>query len=119
MRKGARRVLSTIIKEACDAVGTSKLHSTNHVVDSLTLLFNFVFRHEVWPDRWAQGIIFPLFKNDGSRLNPGNYRPIALLSQISKLFGSIVENRISDWSQTTHALADEQGGFADLEALLR
>ena len=73
----------------------------------------------MWPDRWAQGIIFPLFKNDGSRLNPGNYRPIALLSQISKLFGSIVENRISDWSQTTHALADEQGGFADLEALLR
>ena len=108
---GVDDILSTIIKEACDAVGTSKLHSINHVVDSLTLLFNFVFRHEVWPDRWAQGIIFPLFKNDGSRLNPGNYRPIALLSQISKLFGSIVENRISDWSQTTHALADEQGGF--------
>ena len=108
---GVDGILSTIIKEACGAIGTSKLHSTNHVIDSLTLLFNFVFRHEVWPDRWGQGIIFPLFKNDGSRLNPGNYRPVALLSQVSKLFGSIVENRISDWSHTTHALADEQGGF--------
>ena len=74
------------------------------------LLFNFVFKHEVWPKRWGQGIIFPIFK-EGSRLDPGNYRPIALLSLIGKLFGSIVECRLSDWSEQTMALADEQGGF--------
>jgi predicted secreted protein len=107
---GVDGILSTIIKEAADAVGTSKLKEHNPVVDSLVLLFNFVFKHEVWPKRWGQGIIFPLFK-EGSRLDPGNYRPIALLSQLGKLFGSIVENRLSDWSEQTMALADEQGGF--------
>ena len=44
------------------AVGTSKLNDYNPVVDSLTLVFNFVFKHEVWPKRWGQGIIFPIFK---------------------------------------------------------
>jgi hypothetical protein len=107
---GVDGILSTIIKEAAAAVGTSKLKDHNPVVDSLVLLFNFVFKHEVWPKRWGQGIIFPIFK-DGSRLDPGNYRPIALLSQIGKLFGSIVENRLSNWSEQTMALADEQGGF--------
>ena len=74
------------------------------------LVFNFVFQKEVWPDRWSRGIVFPLYKQD-SRLDPGNYRPITLLSVIGKLFGSIMENRLSTWSERTHAFADEQGGF--------
>jgi hypothetical protein len=107
---GIDGILSTIIKEAAGAVGSSKLNPNNHFVDSLVLLYNFVFTHEVWPKRWGQGIIFPLFK-EGSRLDPGNYRPIALLSQLGKLFGSVIECRLSDWAERTMALADEQGGF--------
>jgi hypothetical protein len=107
---GVDGVTTTILKMAADAVGTSKLKEGNSVVEALVLLFNFVYDNEVWPDRWATGIIFPLYKQ-GSRLDPGNYRPIALLSVIGKLFGSVVESRISTWSEKHHALADEQGGF--------
>ena len=107
---GVDGILNSIIKAAADAVGNSELAEHNPMVDSISLLFNFIFKHEVWPKRWGQGIIFPIYK-DGSRLDPGNYRPIALLSTLSKLFGSIIENRLSDWSERTMALADEQGGF--------
>jgi len=107
---GVDDILTSILKPAADAVGNSKLRN-NPVVDALELLFNFVFENEVWPERWGQGIIFPLYKDSGSRLDPGNYRPIALLSQIGKIFGSVVENRLSDWSEKTLAIADEQGGF--------
>ena len=95
------------------------------MVDSLKLLFNFILTNEVWPSRWAEGIIFPLYKNTGSRLDPSNYRPITLLSTVGKLFGSIIENRLSTWSENESALADEQGGFrrgrgtSDLIFLLR
>ena len=34
-----------------------------------------------------------------------------MLSVIGKLFGSIIESRVSDWSEKTGALSDEQGGF--------
>ena len=95
---GVDGILSSIIKLAADAVDNSLLLEYDPLVDSLSLLFNFIFEHEVWPKRWGQGIIIPIFK-EGSRLNPGNYRPIALLSVISKLFGSIVEKRLSDWSE--------------------
>ena len=80
------------------------------MVEALTLIFNYVFSREQWPERWGSGIIFPLYKQ-GSKLEPGNYRPITLLSVIGKLFGSIVDKRLADWSEKTGAIVDEQGGF--------
>ena len=59
---GVDGVLTSILKMAARAVGTSKLGGGNHVVDALVRLFNYVFDNEVWPDRWAMGIIFPLYK---------------------------------------------------------
>ena len=107
---GVDGVLSSIIRHATDAVGTNKLKPVNSLVDALVLMFNYVFDNEEWPERWGEGIIFPLYKHDG-RLEPGNYRPITLLSVVGKLFGLIVEKRLSDWSEMTGAISDEQGGF--------
>ena len=87
---GIDGILTSILKTAADAVGTNKLKHGNTVVEALTLLFNYVFSSGEWPERWGSGIIFPLYK-EGSRLKPGNYRPITLLSCVGKLFGSIVE----------------------------
>ena len=107
---GIDGILASILKPAAGAVGTNKKAHVNEVVEALSLLFNFVFKHEVWPERWGRGIIFPLYKED-SRLDPGNYRPITLLSTVGKLFGSIVENRLSTWSEKHNVLSDHQGGF--------
>ena len=107
---GVDGVLISILRHAADAVGTNKLKEGNTVVEALTLMFNFVFENEVWPERWGSGVIFPLYKED-SRLEPGNYRPITLLSVVGKLFGLVIEKRISDWSEKTGAISDEQGGF--------
>ena len=79
-------------------------------VDAMVLMFNYVFDTEEWPERWGSGIIFPLYKQD-SRLEPGNFRPITLLSIVGKLFGLIVEKRLSDWSESNGIISDEQGGF--------
>jgi len=107
---GMDGVLTSVIKSAADAVGTSKLKSGNTVVEAITLMFNYVFDREVRPERWGSGVVFPLYKQD-SRMQPGNYRPITLLSAMGKLFGSVVENRLSTWSEKTGVIADEQGGF--------
>ena len=107
---GIDGILTSILKPAAKAVGTDRMEASNGVIEALSLLFNFVFEKEVWPERWGQGIIFPLYKED-SRLDPGNYRPITLLSVVGKLFGSILENRLSTWSEGSNALSDHQGGF--------
>ena len=107
---GEDGILADIIKTAADAVNNSKLRAGNTVVDAITLLFNFMFTNEVWPERWSTGVISPLFK-DGSRLDPSNYRPITLLSIMGKLFGSVVNARLAAFSEATDSICDEQGGF--------
>ena len=107
---GVDGILPSILRHAADAVGTNKMKQGNSVVAALSLLFNYVFHNEVWPERWGSGIIFPLYKQD-SRLEPENYRPITLLSVIGKLFGLVIDKRISDWSERNGVISDEQGGF--------
>jgi hypothetical protein len=75
---GEDGILTDILKSAADAVGKSKLKMGNTVITAITMLFNFVFEREVWPDRWGTGVIFPLHKGD-SRLDPANYDAITLL----------------------------------------
>lgn len=107
---GEDGILTDILKTASDGVNNSKLRGNNTVIDALVLLFNYIFDNEVWPDRWGSGIISPLHKHD-SRLDPGNYRPITLMSILGKLFGRIVNERLSKFSEATGSLSDEQGGF--------
>ena len=94
-----------VLRTAADAVNNNKLRGDNAVVNALTLLFNFVLDREVWPQRWSTGVIFPLYKQD-SRLDPGNYRPITILSVVGKLFGTIINKRLSAWAEKTGMLVD-------------
>jgi hypothetical protein len=107
---GEDGILTDILKTASDAVNNSKLRGNNTVVDAIVLLFNYVFDNEIWPARWGTGVICPLHKHD-SRLDPSNYRPITLMSVLGKLFGSIINERLSHFSEDTDSVSDEQGGF--------
>ena len=57
-------------------------------------LFNAILETGNIPTDWLTGIIIPIYKNKGSNLDPGNYRPITLLSCLGKLFTSILNNRL-------------------------
>jgi hypothetical protein len=107
---GEDGILPDIVKTAADAMNNSKLREGNTVVAAITELFNFMFTNEVWPSRWSTGVITPLFKED-SRLDPSNYRPITLLSIMGKLFGSVINARLTRFSEATDSICDEQGGF--------
>ena len=109
---GEDGILTDILKSAGDAVNNSRLQGrgTNTVVDAIVLLFNYMFDNEIWPARWGSGVVCPLHKHD-SRLDPSNYRPITLTSVLGKLFGFIVSKRLSDFTEATDSVSDEQGGF--------
>jgi hypothetical protein len=111
---GEDGLLTNMLKTAAHAVNTNKLRPAalggNSVVDSIVLLFNYIFESEVWPARWSTGVIVPLHKGD-SRLDPANYRPITLMAVMGKLFGSIINARLQDFSERTGSISDYQGGF--------
>ena len=57
-----------------------------------------------------EGIIVPLFKKDNP-LDVNNYRGITLVSCFSKLFTSIINKRITKWSEQNNISSDAQFGF--------
>jgi hypothetical protein len=107
---GEDGILTDVLKTAADGVGINRMREGNTVVTAICLLFNFVLDREVWPERWGTGVIFPLHKGD-SPLDPANFRPITLLSVVGKMFGTIVNSRVMQYSEAVGAISDEQGGF--------
>ena len=76
--------------------------------EQLVKLFNFLKEKEQTPEDWGRSIIVNLFK-DGDCTDPGNYRGIALISCLGKIYLSMWARRITDFLETR--LTDNQGGF--------
>ena len=76
----------------------------------LLKLFNAILMSsEVIPD-WAMGMIVPIHK-DGPKLDTANYRGITLMSCLSKLFLSILNNRLVIFAVENKLLSPAQLGF--------
>ena len=104
------------------AVGIDNL--PNEVLKSDTLipvlktLFNACLEHGVVPTMWYRTIITPILKKDKDYRDPMNYRGISLMSTISKLFSSILNERIVNFLDTNSILCEEQNGFRKMRACI-
>ena len=47
----------------------------------------------------------------GNEKDPNNYRGVSLLSEMSKIFTSIINARLKIWCETNGVLGEEQAGF--------
>ena len=59
-------------------------------------LFNKCLKESCFPDCWKLSSVAPVFKNVVERSKVKNYRPVSLLSVVSKVFEKLVNNRIVD-----------------------
>ena len=67
-----------------------------YILEPFKNIFNLSIQTNTFPDYMKIAIIKPLYKtNDKQQIY--NYRPIALLSQISKKFEKIIFNRLSKY----------------------
>lgn len=60
---------------------------------TLVKLINDILTTGIFPDLAKEAVICPIFKG-GDKSNPNNYRPISLLSVLSKLVEYIIKNRL-------------------------
>lgn len=74
-------------------------------------MFNLVFDTGVVPELWSLGIIVPIYKNKGSVADPCNYRGITLNSCLGKTFSSILNERLTSFSDEIDLLSESQTGF--------
>ena len=74
------------------------------------VLINKSFNEGVFPQQLKTARVVPIFKK-GSKTEVGNYRPISLLSSISKIFEKLMYNRITEFLNFNGILHEMQYGF--------
>ena len=82
----------------------------NEISVILANLFNLSFSTAVFPDILKYSSVLPLFKK-GSKLDCGNYRPISLLSNISKLLEKLMYSRFYNFLNVYNCISELQFGF--------
>ncbi|GFX56305.1 probable RNA-directed DNA polymerase from transposon X-element [Trichonephila clavipes] len=60
----------------------------------LTILINKILTLNYFPKSWKEAIIFPILKPGKNKNLPASYRPISLLSTLSKITESIILTRL-------------------------
>jgi hypothetical protein len=78
------------------------------LVKPLTMLFNLSLESGIFPTAWKSSYIVPIFKK-GARDQIENYRGIAILSSIPKLFEKIIFDRI--YFSVKEKISTRQHGF--------
>ena len=83
---------------------------SNTISNPLTSIINKSFSQGVFPDLLKMANVIPIFKK-GSKLDVSNYRPISLLSNISKIFENLMQSRLHSFLEKFQCLYKLQFGF--------
>ena len=65
----------------------------------------------VFPEAWKVASVVPIFKSKGDRTIPSNFRPISLLSHLSKITEKVVCSQLSTYLALNNILCDEQYAY--------
>ena len=76
-------------------------------------LFNLILDSGIVPQSWLSGFIIPLYKNKGDRCEVDNYRGITILSCFGKLFTSVINQRLTKYTDEFDIIGSEQAGFRE------
>lgn len=80
------------------------------IVEPLTAVINQCIEEGVFPADLKKAKLVPVFKG-GKQTKVANYRPISLLSSVSKVFEKVIYERIIGFVDKNSILAEQQYGF--------
>ena len=86
-------------------------HGGDRLRSILLRMFNACWSSGTVPEDWLTVNVRLLYKNKGSKNDFGNYRGLALQSNICKLFTRIMNNRLMEWLKDEQIISDTQAGF--------
>ena len=82
------------------------------IVKPLTYIFNLSISSGIVPQKMKLAKVVPIFKK-GDALIVSNYRPISLLTSISKILEKIIHSRTVKFLQEKNVFSDSQFGFRE------
>ena len=77
----------------------------------LANIFNKCLHFGYFPSNWKLSKVIPILKPNKDASSPKSYRPISLLSSLSKLFEKVIYSRLLHFSNENNIILNEQFGF--------
>ncbi|GFX60024.1 probable RNA-directed DNA polymerase from transposon BS [Trichonephila clavipes] len=77
----------------------------------IALLFNMLLENYYFPKSWRMVVVISILKPNSDDSNPQNYRPISLLSSLSKSYEFVILNRLNQHCLARNIIIPEQHGF--------
>lgn len=85
-------------------------NSRSSLIPPLTHIFNQCLTSGVFPDSLKKALVHPIHKN-GARDSIGNYRPISVLTVVSKILEKVLNTRLINFLEKNNLIAKNQFGF--------
>ncbi len=79
--------------------------------DVLLKMYNKIWEEGKLPQSWKEAVIVPIRKPGKDCTNPGNYRPIALTSNVGKIMEKMVNERLMYHVENNTFFSKYQSGF--------
>ncbi|KAL4141647.1 hypothetical protein QTP88_004249 [Uroleucon formosanum] len=77
----------------------------------MTSLFNFLLRVGHFPLSWKLATVILIKKPGKDKSNPDSYRPISLLTSLSKIFEKVIHTRLQNYLDSADVIPKFQFGF--------
>jgi hypothetical protein len=101
--------------KACGLDGiVTEVLKLNEIHITLLKIINEIYNTGHIPSEWLVSVLVPIYKNKGSSSDPNNYRGIALMSIVAKLFNRLLLERLRGGLETK--LRYNQNGFRKLRS---
>lgn len=103
------------LKDKCavgwDCIPSSVIKaSANVLIPVLQYVFNLCIRKGIFPKAFKKAVVHPIYKS-GDRGSVTNYRPISVLTTLSKIFEKILNKRLLSYINKNNILSFNQFGF--------
>lgn len=82
------------------------------IQEPLSYIINMCLKKGVWPRAFKETVIIPIFKGGNDKLIT-NYRPITLITHLSKIMERVLKKRLSAYIAKYKFLSDKQFGFRE------
>ncbi|KAL4125873.1 hypothetical protein QTP88_010110 [Uroleucon formosanum] len=83
----------------------------NKAIMFMTSLFNSLLRLGHFPENWKKAIIILIKKPGKDKSDPDSYRPISLLTSLSKIFEKVILSILQNYLNCTDTIPKFQFGF--------
>ena len=97
----AKHVIRSLDPKKAIGIDTISAKILKDVVDILAepvfIIFNMMVDEDVFPSQAKIASILPLYKDKGERSDKTNYRPLSILSALSKIFERLIHNQLASY----------------------